>query len=171
MDLRNIVLIGMPGSGKSTIGSSLAERLQCDLIDTDWLMMDTYGKNLPSLIAAEGIDGFIRLEGLVGEALRCEGCVIATGGSMVFSERAMANLSSSGVVVWLDTPLEELKQRLAFGSDRGIAAEPGVTVEHLDSVRRPLYARYADVCVPSLGGKRDVALRIEQALRARGDLA
>lgn len=165
--MRNIVLIGMPGSGKTTIGATLADRLHYQLLDTDWLVMDTYGKSLPTLIAEEGVEGFLRLEGKVGETLSCEHCVIATGGSMVFSEAAMQNLRRLGTVVWLDAPLPELKRRIAAGNDRGIAAEAGVTVEQLDTVRRPLYARYADICVQSIGTKGDVVTMIERALHER----
>lgn len=145
----------------------MADRLDFQLIDTDWLVMDTYGKSLPTLIAEEGVEGFLRLEGKVGETLACEECVIATGGSMVFSDEAMQNLRALGVVVWLDAPLAELKRRIAAGNDRGIAAEEGVTVEQLDTVRRPLYAKYADICVQSIGSKGDVVTTIEQALRGR----
>ncbi len=169
--MRNIVLIGMPGSGKTTIGATLADRLHFQLIDTDWLVMDTYHKSLPALLDAEGVEGFLRLEGKVGEALVCDGCVIATGGSMVFSDGAMQNLRKLGVVVWLDTPLMELKRRIAAGSDRGIAAEAGVTVEQLDAVRRPLYERYADICVQGIGTKGDVVTQIERALRDREEPA
>ena len=169
--MRNIVLIGMPGSGKTTIGATLAVNLGYQLIDTDWLVMDAYGKSLPALIAEAGVDGFLRYEGLVGEGLACERCVIATGGSMVFSDGAMRNMRNLGTVVWLDAPMDVLKRRIAAGSDRGIAAEAGVTVEQLDAVRRPLYARYADIRVQSVGTKRDIAAQIEQLVRAHGERA
>lgn len=169
--MRNIVLIGMPGSGKTTIGATLAQNLGYRLIDTDWLVMDTYGKSLQAVIAEAGVDGFLRYEGLVGEGIACEHCVIATGGSMVFSNGAMQNLRRLGTVVWLDAPLDVLKRRITAGSDRGIAAEAGVTVEQLDDVRRPLYERYADICVQSVGTKRDIAAQVERLVRAQGATA
>jgi shikimate kinase len=164
--LRNIVLIGMPGSGKSTVGALLAKRLGYKLIDTDRMMVDAYGKSLPELIADMGVEGFRLLEGRTGERLACDQCVIATGGSMVYSEGAMRHLRASGVTVWLDAASDELRRRIAAAGDRGIAAERGVTVEQLDAERRPLYEKYADIHVFSDGTGEAVAARIEHALKA-----
>lgn len=166
MPLQNVVLIGMPGSGKSTVGALLARRRGFRLLDTDTLMMERYGKSLPELLALEGVEGFLRLEGLVGESVRGEGRVIATGGSMVFSEGAMRNLKSLGPAVWLDVPVALLELRVALNRNRGIAAARGESLAQIDAVRRPLYRMYADIRVPGEGNVRETVRRIETALRA-----
>ena len=162
--MQNLVLIGMPGTGKSTVGAVLARRLGFRLIDTDDVIVNTYGQSLPALIASHGVDAFLQMEGLVGQRLACEGCVIATGGSMVFSDAAMRHLRSLGTVVWLDTPLRELERRIAMSGDRGIAAEKGVTLASIDAVRRPLYEKYAHIHIPCMGNKGGIVARIMEAL-------
>ena len=144
----NIVLIGMPGTGKSTVGKLLACRRRCRFVDTDALLVRAHGKTLPQLIQSEGLEGFLRLEGELGRQLACRDCVIATGGSMVLSATAMQNLKNLGTVVWLDTPLAQLRLRIEKSGDRGIAAAPGTTLAEIDAVRRPLYEQYADVRIP-----------------------
>ncbi len=164
--LRNIVLIGMPGAGKSTVGATLAELLGYTLIDTDRMLEDTYGKKLASLVAELGVARFLKAEGRVGETLDCVHCVIATGGSMVYSEGAMHCLRALGVTVWLEAPTDELRQRISAESDRGIAAGQDVTIDQLDAERRPLYEKYADVRVSSTGTKEAVAAQIIKAVQA-----
>ena len=164
--LKNIVLIGMPGSGKSTIGARLAKNLHYPLIDTDRLIMDTTGHTLPELLQIRGLEGFLALEGQVGAQLACEGCVIATGGSMVLSETAMRNLKRESVTVWLDTALTELERRIRANADRGIAAKPGTTIEEIDAVRRPLYARYADIHLHTAGSVGHMVAQLMEALQA-----
>lgn len=166
----NVVLIGMPGTGKSTVGARLAQALGYTLVDTDRLMVKQYGKSLPALLAEHGVEGFLTLEGQVGAALRCQDCVIATGGSMVLSDVAMQNLRRGATVVWLDAPLEELERRIRRNADRGIAAEPGTTLASIDAVRRPLYARYADLHVQALQGVTRVTERILKELTQAGRL-
>ena len=167
-DLNNIVLIGMPGTGKSTVGALLAERLNYSLIDTDTLLARQNGMSLPHLLEQQGIETFLKLESQVGEQLVCEHTVIATGGSMVFSQTAMRNLMAHNVVVWLDTALSELERRIAFSGDRGIAAAKGTTIDKLDAMRRPLYKRYADMRVRSEGTPEEVTDRILEALAHHG---
>ena len=164
--MNNIVLIGMPGSGKSTVGAFLARRLGYELTDTDRLIEGEYGKSLPELIAAKGVEGFLLLESRTGERVACDRCVIATGGSMVYSESAMRHLRGLGVTVWLDASLDDLRQRIAAAGDRGIAAGGNVTVEQLEAERRPLYEKYADIRVCSAGTAEAVAAQIEQAVQA-----
>ncbi|MEA4997979.1 MAG: shikimate kinase [Candidatus Limiplasma sp.] len=159
-----MVLIGMPGTGKSTVGDVLARRLGYRLIDTDAMIVQTFGHSLPELIASHGVDNFLQMEGHVGQQLDCDGCVIATGGSMVFSEPAMLHLRSIGTVVWMDTPLQELERRIAKSGDRGIAAEKGVSLASIDAVRRPLYRQYAHIHIPCAGNKGGVVQRILDAL-------
>jgi len=97
--MKNIVLIGMPGTGKSVVGKRLAERLQYAFVDADDLIVETTGKQLPEILRTQGLDAFLRIEEQVGTALCCESTVIATGGSMVLSEPAMEHLCENGSVI------------------------------------------------------------------------
>ncbi len=115
----NIILIGMPGTGKSTVGVILAKRLGYDFIDVDLLIIKKTGKTLPEIIADDGVGGFLAIENQVGESIRCHRCVIATGGSMVLNDRAMEHLGAENTVIWLDTDVAELEQRIENGTDRG----------------------------------------------------
>ena len=167
--MKNVVLIGMPGTGKSAVGRALAKRLHYTFLDADDLIREDTGHTLPEILRTEGIEGFLTVEGRVGEALRCEDTVIATGGSMVLSEKAMEHLKKNAVVVWLETPLSKLKERLPDElTDRGIAAPPGTRVEELYAEREPLYAQYADVVILSCEGETEAADRVEQVLHAAG---
>ena len=158
--MRNIVLIGMPGTGKSTVGQLLARKLNYPLIDTDRRMVEISGKSLPQIIADSGVEGLLALESEVGQTLACDRCVIATGGSMVLSEAAMKHLRSMGTVIWLDAPLAELHRRIRRHRDRGIAAAPGVTLTQIEAMRRPLYRRYADFRVASARSVKETAEQI-----------
>ena len=162
--MQNIVLIGMPGVGKSTVGRKLAKRLGFAWLDTDALIVQKYGKSLPTLLAEQGVDGFLALEGQIGTELRCVDSVIATGGSMVFSDAAMQNLKNSGTVVWLDTSLMELERRIRKNADRGIAARPSETLADIDAVRRPLYQKYVDIHIRTNGNIEGVVNRIIEKL-------
>jgi len=162
--MNNIVLIGMPGTGKSTVGVILAKRLGYDFVDTDLLIIKKAGRTLPEILTEIGIEGFLEIENQVGGSLRCEKCVIATGGSMVLCEDAMKNLHGGNTVVWLDTGLEELERRIGAGSDRGIAAKPGETIADIYTVRRPLYEKYAGIQIECKGGTDDVVSQIKSAL-------
>lgn len=167
--MKNVVLIGMPGTGKSAVGRELALRLHDSFVDADDLIREHTGRTLPEILRAEGIDAFLAMEGRVGEALSCEDTVIATGGSMVLSERAMAHLKENGVVVWLETPLSQIRDRLPDDlTDRGIAAVPGMRIEDVYEERAPLYTKYADLIVLSCEGEAAAADRIEQVLRTAG---
>ena len=141
----NIVLIGMPGTGKSTTGVILAKKLGMDFIDTDILFKSKVGKTVPQIISERGIDGFLEAEGEIGESIDCDNTVIATGGSMVLSAQAMTNLSRGGVIVWLDTDVAELTKRIeADLKQRGVAAADGMTVSDIFAERKPYYEKYAD---------------------------
>jgi shikimate kinase len=164
---KNIVLIGMPGTGKSTAGVILAKQMGYEFVDTDLLLIKRAGKTLPEILAETGVDGFLKLEGQVGESIHCEKCVIATGGSMVFSESAMKNLCGQNVVVWLDTELHVLEYRLKNSAGRGIAAPPGETVAGIYEARKPLYEKYADIRVHCTGNTDHVVSQIKEAIRSR----
>lgn len=149
----NIVLIGMPGAGKSTVGVVLAKTLGCDFLDTDILLSTRYGKPLQQILQDAGQPEFLRLEGKLGAELRCENTVVATGGSMVFSPEAMANFRRSGRVVYLRVPFEELSRRIHNITTRGIAFAPNQTLRDLFEERTPLYEKYADLVISAV---RDV---------------
>ena len=139
--MKNIVLIGMPGTGKSVVGRALAQRLDYGFIDVDDLIVEKAGKPLSEILRSEGLESFLALEGQVGEVLTRTDTVIATGGSMVLSSAAMENLRKNGVVVWLETPLSQISDRMpADLTDRGIAAPAGMTI------RQILQAEGAAVC-------------------------
>ena len=162
--MSNLVLIGMPGTGKSTIGARLAKRLHYRLIDTDKLLAEKTGQTLPQILSECGVESFLQLEGTVGAELNCENCVIATGGSMVFSDEAMQNLKRDAIVIWLDTELNELDRRIRRNADRGIAAQPGTSIAEIDALRRPLYRKYADIRVRTSGSVERVTAQILDAI-------
>ncbi len=144
----NVVLIGMPGAGKSTIGVLLAKALSRDFLDTDLVIQAREGKRLHELIAERGLAAFRELEERHVLDLAPACAVVATGGSVVYSERAMAHLQADGVVIWLDVPLPVLTRRLANYATRGIVIAPGQSLADLAAERQPLYERYADLRLP-----------------------
>ncbi len=145
--MNNIVLIGMPGSGKSTIGIILAKRLGYDFVDTDNLISDREKTTLQDIIDKKGVSKFLKIEGIVGEELNIDNTVIATGGSMVFSDSAMKNLLDGSKCVFIDVPLPEIKRRVKNIDTRGIAMEKGDTLDTLYKKRMPKYREYADITV------------------------
>lgn len=145
--MNNIVLIGMPGSGKSTIGVILAKRLGYDFVDTDNLISDREKTTLQDIIDKKGVSEFLKIEGIVGEELNIDNTVIATGGSMVFSDSAMKNLLSGSKCVFINVPLPEIKRRVKNIDTRGIAMEKGDTLDTLYEKRMPKYREYADITV------------------------
>ena len=143
----NIVLIGMPGSGKSTVGVLLAKVLGCDLVDTDLLIQLREGCTLEKIIRDRGIDGFLDIEGEVCAVLEAENAVVATGGSVIYRERAMEHLRSLGRLVYLHVGLDELTRRLSDLVGRGVALREGQTLADLYAERTVLYERWADATV------------------------
>ncbi len=144
----NIVLTGMPGAGKSTVGVVLAKTLGLNFIDTDLVLSRRLGATLQAYIDACGIPAFLREEEKAALSLRRRDCVIATGGSMVLSEAAMRHLKRGALTVFLDIPPEKLKKRLKNIKTRGVVLKPGQTVEDLYGERLPLYLKFADFTVP-----------------------
>ena len=110
--MKNIVLIGMPGSGKSTVGVLLAKALGYSFVDVDLIICKEAGKPLQEILDNEGLDFFLHLEGKIGADLDYDKTVIATGGSMVLSENAMENLRKNGKVVFINVDLDEIKRRV-----------------------------------------------------------
>ena len=164
--MRNIVLIGMPGTGKSTVGVILAKEMGMHFLDTDILLCETEHRRLPEIIEQEGFEGFIVTEGRLGETISCENTVIATGGSMVFSEKAMENLSRNAVILWLDTPVKELEKRIMFNrTSRGVAAPDDMSVSEIYEMRRPLYERWCDHRIRCAGTSEQVVMGIKDLLK------
>lgn len=151
-NMQNIVLVGMPGSGKSTLGRTLAKAISYHFIDTDDVIMETYHKNLMQLIEIHGAEGFITLEGGVIQSLHTNHAVISTGGSVVYHEKAMQYLKSSGIVVYLYHALSDLTSRVGNMVTRGVVCRSGcMTLQELYQERCPLYESYADVIVNLTG--------------------
>lgn len=148
---RNLILIGMPGAGKSTVGVLLAKRLGVAFLDTDILMQTGEGCFLQETIAAYGIDGFRRIEERYLLSVLPDCGVVATGGSAVYSERAMDHLRSLGPAVFLQLGLADLNDRLGNLDRRGVLRMPGQSIDMLYSERLPLYQRYADITVSTAG--------------------
>jgi len=149
---RNIVLIGMPGAGKSTVGVVLAKSLGMRFIDTDILIQERTGRMLQEILDRDGPDAFGRIEEETVLSLHAERAVIATGGSVVCSEASMAHLKAGGVVVYLEISYDEMERRLKNITTRGIVLLPGQSLREMYDERVPLYERYADLTVASSGG-------------------
>lgn len=157
--MSNIVLIGMPGAGKSTVGVLLAKRLGRAFIDTDLLIQSRRGLRLQQIIDAEGLESFLRTEEAVLSELQANHAVIATGGSVIYSEKGMEALRRGGTVVFLDVPFSEIEKRVKDMDSRGLAIEPGETLADLWRRRLPLYRRYADLSVHCGGGSAEKTAR------------
>ncbi|TBW49840.1 shikimate kinase [Marinobacter halodurans] len=143
----NIVLIGMPGSGKSTVGVLLAKRTAMEFIDTDLLIQSAEGKTLQEIVDGTGYQALRHIEERVLCDLHASGAVISTGGSAVYSEAAMSHLKTNGRVVFLDVSLSTVQHRIGDYSLRGISKRPDQTIEELFAERNALYRRYADIIV------------------------
>lgn len=145
--MKNIVLIGMPGAGKSTIGVLLAKSALMDFTDTDLLIQKKYSSALCNIINEKGIDEFLEIENDVICNSEFTNCVVATGGSAVYGKEAMEKLKKSGVVVYLMVDASELEKRINNIHTRGIAMKSGTTISELYDERAPLYEKYADITV------------------------
>ena len=161
----NIILIGMPGAGKSTVGVVLAKSLGYNFIDSDLVIQAETGKRLFEIIEEEGIDGFLAVENQINAKLQTHHAVIATGGSVIYGEEAMEHLKSIGKVVYLKVSYESLRKRLGDLLKRGVAIRNGSTLLDLYNERVPMYERYADITVDAQDkGIREVMEAIEAAV-------
>lgn len=162
--MNNIVLIGMPGAGKSTVGVLLAKTLGYAFLDTDLVIQEREGRLLQDLVDELGVEAFLDREAAAIVSVDCDRTVIATGGSVVCRDRAMEHLRTLGRIVYLQLPLEELERRLHNISTRGIAMAPGETLAHIYDYRSPLYQKYADLTVAV--DRQTLEETVEQVLRA-----
>lgn len=160
----NLTLVGMPGSGKSTVGRLIAERLGWAFLDGDREIERIAGMALWQIVEAEGQAGLARREEDVNASLACERTVIAPGGSVVYFERAMRNLKSLGTIVYLAVPPDVLERRAGDLKARAVMIRPGMNFVDLIAERDPLYRRWADAVIEC---GRDRAARVaERALTA-----
>lgn len=145
----NIILIGMPGAGKSTLGVVLAKVLNYDFLDADLVIQKRYGKTLQQIIDTEGSESFIEAESEVLRGLGASKTIIATGGSAVYSDEAMRHLATLGTVVYLQVSYEDMTKRLQDLHERGVVLKEGSGrgLRGLYDERRPLYEKYADITV------------------------
>lgn len=154
----NIVLIGMPGVGKSTVGVVLAKVMGYQFVDADLVIQEKEKKLLCEIIEEVGADGFIEVENRINSQIEAQHAIIATGGSVVYGAEAMAHLKEIGTVVYLRLPYEELNRRLKDIKGRGVVLKDGQTLRDLYEERVPLYEKYADVTVD------EYQLNVEQTI-------
>lgn len=162
--MNNIILIGMPGAGKSTIGIILAKVLGYQFIDADLLIQEQEDKLLCDIIEEKGIEGFIEVENRVNRSIVSEKSVISTGGSAVYGKEAMQHLKEIGTVVYLKLGFEEISSRLNNIKNRGVVIRNGESLYDLYLERTPLYERYADIIVETDG------CNIEEAVEKTAEL-
>lgn len=161
----NIILIGLPGAGKSTLGVVLAKILNYSFLDGDILIQEREGKTLQQLIDQLGPAGFLEVENDVLKGIDCKRTIVATGGSAVYSQEAMEHLSSMGTVVHLEVSEEELAHRLGDLDERGVVLRNGhvASLHDLYEERMPLYRRYAQITVDVTSKQVRVAAKELQA--------
>ncbi|MDO4473334.1 MAG: shikimate kinase [Eubacteriales bacterium] len=149
--MNNIIFIGMPASGKSTVGVILAKRLGYDFVDTDLLIQKQEGCLLKDIIAEKGTEGFVKIEDQVNAGVQAENTVISPGGSVVYCENAMRHFKEIGTVVYLQTSYETIKKRIGNPKKRGVVLKDGQTLKDLFEERRVLFEKYADVIISEDG--------------------
>lgn len=147
----NITLIGMPASGKSTVGVLLAKRLGYSFVDVDIVIQEKEGKLLKEIIAECGDDGFLEVENKVNKELQVNHSVIAPGGSVIYGKEAMEHLKKISIVVYLKLSLSDVTERLGNLVDRGVVLKDGMTLKELYEERVPYYESYADITIDETG--------------------
>ena len=145
--MKNIVLIGMPGAGKSTVGVVLAKHEGFGFLDSDLVIQEKTGLLLHEIISREGDEGFRQVENRVNASLRVRHTVIATGGSVIYGREAMQHLRRIGTVVYLKLSCPSIAERLGDLKERGVTLKEGQTLQQLYDERVPLYERYADITI------------------------
>lgn len=159
--MSNIILIGMPGVGKSTVGVVLAKKLGYAFVDADLVIQSREGKLLHEIISERGVEGFWKVEESVGESIEAHRTVIATGGSAVYGAKAMEHYKQIGKVIYLSLPLAGIRKRLGDLDERGVTLRQGQDLDSLYAERLPLYEKFADVTVDCEGLEiRDIVERI-----------
>ena len=149
--MKNIIFIGMPASGKSTVGVVVAKRLGYDFIDTDLLIQKQEGRLLKDIIADVGNEGFLEIENQVNKSLVAENAVISPGGSVVYCEEAMNHFKEIGTIVYLKVPFETINARISSAKNRGVVLKEGQTLKDLYDERTALFEKYADYTISEEG--------------------
>ena len=144
---RNITLIGMPASGKSTIGVLLAKRLGFSFVDVDIIIQEREKRLLKEIIAQDGLDGFLEVENRINASLDVDHSIIAPGGSVIYGKEAMEHLKKISTIVYLKLSYKDVEARLGNLVDRGVALKDGMTLRDLYDERIPYYEKYADITV------------------------
>ena len=164
--MKNIILVGMPGAGKSTLGVMLAKKIGYGYIDSDSVIVAREGKLLSTLIEELGNDGFLEVEAKVNSSICASRCVIATGGSAIYRKDAIEKLKENGIVVYLKLSYEEICRRLGDLKTRGVVLKEGFTFRDLFDERSPLYEAQADYIVELDGYTiEESAERIKEAIK------
>lgn len=163
----NITLIGMPASGKSSVGVVLAKRLGKKFVDTDIVIQEKYGKLLKELIEEHGDEGFREIEDEVNAGLDLDNCIISPGGSVVYGEKAMQHLKEISVIIYLELSYTAIKSRLGDLRERGITLKEGQSLKDLYLERIPLYEKYADITVNEM--KKTLAKTIDEICERLGE--
>ncbi|MBH1940405.1 shikimate kinase [Mobilitalea sibirica] len=164
--MKNIVLIGMPGAGKSTVGVILAKVLGLNFIDSDILIQEQEGKLLKDIIAKVGLEGYLAIENQVNKDISAESTVIATGGSVVYCQEAMEHFKRTSHVIYIKLSYKTILHRLGNFKQRGVVLKKGQTLKSLYDERCPLYEQYAHITIDSEGmGMEEIMEKI--ALKVR----
>lgn len=160
--MKNVIFIGMPAAGKSTIGVVTAKLLGYDFVDTDLLIQKQEGRLLKEIIAAEGQDGFLKIEDRVNAEVEAENAIIAPGGSVVYCENAMRHFKEIGIVVYLKASFETINKRLGMGNakERGVVLRRGQSLKDLYGERTALFEKYADITVCEDGIDLDDTIKL-----------
>jgi shikimate kinase len=145
--MENIILIGMPGAGKSTVGVVLAKILGFSFLDSDLLIQQEEGKLLYELIDLYKIEGFLKIEDRINANIETKRCVIATGGSAIYGKKAMEHFQKNGILIYLELSYESLKKRLGDLNKRGVTLKKDQSLKELYKERIPLYEKYANVTI------------------------
>ncbi len=151
MDRDNVILIGMPTSGKSTVGVILAKLLEKDFVDTDLIIQKREHRKLSRIIEEDGLERFLDIENSVCREVDLRNTVIATGGSVVYGKEGMEHLKSIGRIIYLEIDYNTLQKRLHHVKQRGVVLKPGQTIRELYDERIVLYKKYADIVLSEEG--------------------
>ncbi len=166
--MNNIVLIGMPGAGKSTVGVVLAKCLGYRFVDSDLVIQEKAGKLLHEIMEERGTDGFLAVENEINASLKAERSVIATGGSVIYGKEAMEHLGRIGTLVYLKLSCPAVEERLGDLTERGVAVREGQTLKDLYEERIPYYEKYAQIVIDCENKMiKDIAAEIISAAAAR----
>lgn len=147
MRRNNVILIGMPSSGKSSIGVLVAKELGMGFVDGDILIQEKYEKKLKTLIEENGVDGFLKIEDEVNASIEKENCVIAPGGSVIYGKNAMEHFKEIGTIIYLEYSYKTIEKRVGNLKERGVTLREGQTFKDLFDERKVLYERYADCTI------------------------